>query len=54
MHQKQIGKAYHDAVKAMDKLIEYRNERKQELREQVNEIREEAEALGIDRKEINL
>lgn len=52
LDKKQIGKAYHTAVEDMDRLREYREERKIELREQVKEIREEAKALGIDPKEI--
>lgn len=52
LDKKQIGKAYHKAMEEMDLLREYREEKKLELREKVAEVREEAEKLGIEEKEI--
>lgn len=47
-----VGEAYHTAVEEMEILRNYRVERKQELRQEIQEIREEAKSLGIEWSEI--
>lgn len=44
----QIGKAYHTAVRKMDRHEELKQEKEKELRKQISELKDECEAWGFD------
>jgi len=48
LQDKGVGNAYHTAVEDMQRLREYRNKRKEELKDKISEIQEECEDLGIN------